>query len=302
MFKNARKILQRMKDKESPRDFESSLSFASPAQDSRRVIVVCNQKGGCGKTTTVINLAAFWAKRGKRVLIIDLDTQAHASLGLGLDVDHLERSIYDVLINSVELDQVIVSTKVKGLSVAPANHLLSGAQLQLANLVARESILKINLNKLALTQHYDYVLIDTSPTLNLITLNGLAAATHVLIPIQPHYFSLEGMKELFITIDLVKERLNSELKILGIVATLYDHRIKANRDIFKELNEYFTDLMLKTPIRYTAKLVEAPSYQLPIVFYAPDSKGAQDYFNLSEELEGVLLKGRNNVAEFRQSG
>ncbi len=300
MFEDLKNIIQRFRDKDStPSSNSSFLEFStnSPKKD-RYVLIVCNQKGGCAKTTTVINLSAYWAHRRKKVLIIDLDTQAHASLGLGVDVDHLPWTIYDVLIHNVDLERVIVPTTIPNLSIAPANHLLSGAQLELANMVARENILRIHLNKLFLHHHYDYVVIDTSPTLNLITLNGLAAATHVLIPLQTHYFALEGMKELLFTIDVVRQRLNSELKVAGILPTMFDARLKVNKEILQDLSDFFKELLLKTTIHYNNKLLEAPRYRQPISVFAPDSRGARDYQSLTDELE-QLLKGSHNAAQLK---
>ncbi len=293
MFQELKKWVEHFVEK------DSRLSTSEPASAlfldesvSPRILVVCNQKGGCGKTTTVINIGAFLASQGKKVLVIDLDTQGHASLGLGVDVEKMNWSIHDVLINNVDLNRVIVPTYVKNLFVCPANHMLSGAQLQLANLMARESILKNALQKLYQSQPYDYCLIDTSPTLNLITLNGLVAASHVLIPIQTHYYALEGMKELFYTIDVVRERLNPSLEIAGILPTIFDSRIKSNRDILAQLNEYFKGLMFKSVIHYSSKLVEAPLYRNPIAIYAPDSKSAKEYGDVTQEVVENLAKGR----------
>lgn len=280
MFEGLNGIFKRYKEKEQG---------AQPEKPKAKIIAVCNQKGGCGKTTTAINLSACLAKNGFRVLLLDLDPQAHASLGLGIGVDNLRWTIYDVLIHNVELEKVTVPTAVNNLSIVPANHLLSGAQLELANLLGRESILRINFKKLFLNQHYDYCVIDTAPTLNLVTLNGLAAASHVLIPIQTHYFSLEGMKELFSTIEIVRDRLNPDIRVLGILPTLFDGRMKINQEMLADLREYFSSLVLNTVIRNNSKVIEASRYRRPVIDYAPESKGAKDYLSLAQEL-GALFE------------
>jgi len=301
MFEDLKRIIRSYKEKrQSFSDMEiQGLVYPLPAgKKASEIIVVCNQKGGCAKTTTAINLGACLAKKGASVLLLDLDPQAHASLGLGVEVDNLRWTIYDVLIHNVELDKIIISSAIDNFFIAPANHLLSGSQLELANLVARESILKINLNKLFLNRHFDYCIIDTSPTLNLVTLNGLVAASSVLIPIQTHYYSLEGMKELFSTIDVIRDRLNPGLRILGILTTLFDGRIKINNQMLEEIREYFGDLVLKTIIHSNSKLLEAARYKKPVINYAPDSRGAKDYCGLAEEID--FIKNENNDARGAQ--
>ena len=238
-------------------------------------------------------MSACLAKKGYSVLLLDLDPQAHASLGLGIEVDHLRLSLYDCLVHNMELEKIILPTAVDNLFLAPASHLLSGAQLELANLVAQESILKINLRKFFLNKAFDYCILDTSPTLNLVTLNGLVAASSVLIPVQTHYYSLEGMKELFSTIDIVRDRLNPDLQILGVLPTIFDGRPKINNEIYHELREYFGHLLLKTIIHSNSKLLEAARYKKPIINYALNSKGAQDYLNLTEEVEHILKESEH---------
>lgn len=252
-------------------------------------IAVCNQKGGCAKTTTAINLSACLAQKGYKVLLIDLDPQAHASLGLGLDVDNLERSIYDVLIENFSLESIIHKTASFNLEIIPANSILSGAQLELANMLGRETVLKIALRKLRLIKKYDFIFLDCSPSLNLITINALVAANCVLIPIQTHYYSLEGMRELFSTIDIVKERLNFELEILGILATLFDRRTKVSHEVLAQIRVYFKEIVFKTVIHNNVKLCEAPIYKKPIHLYASSSQGSKDYQSLAEEV--IALTG-----------
>jgi chromosome partitioning protein len=253
-------------------------------------IAICNQKGGCAKTTTAINLSACLAQKGYKVLLVDLDPQANASLGLGIDLENLERSIYDVLINNLSLESIIQrSSCVDNLDIAAANSVLSGAQLELADMLGRENILTIALRKLRLVKSYDFIFLDCSPSLNLITINALVAANSVLIPIQTHYYSLEGMKELFSTIDIVRERLNFELEILGILATLFDTRTKVSHQMLEQIRDYFKDMVFKTIIHNNVKLCEAPIYKKPIHLYDQKSQGAQDYWALTEEI--IALTG-----------
>lgn len=263
------------------------------------VIAICNQKGGCAKTTTAVNLSAILGEKGYRVLLIDLDPQAHASLGLGVDTEKLERSIYDVLVNNINLESVIHKTGFKNLDIAPATPVLSGAQLELADILGRETVLKIALRKLRLVNQYDFILIDCSPSLNLITINALTAARFVFVPIQTHYYSLEGMKELFSTIEIVKERLNFELETLGILATLFDMRTKINHQVLAQIRDYFKDVVFNTVIHNNVKLCEAPIYKKPIHIYAPVSKGAMDYGSLSDEFI-TRLTGVKEEADARR--
>jgi len=250
------------------------------------VISIANQKGGCGKTTTCINLSACLSRKGFKVLIIDLDAQSHASLGIGIDVDNLSYSTYDVMVKNLELDQAIVPTYIKNLDIAPATSMLTGAQLEIADLLGREEVLRAAIYKMLNTnmKSYDYIIMDCSPSLNLLTINGLVAAQSILIPIQTHYFSLEGMKELFSTMKIVKERLNFQLEIIGILPTLFDTRTRMNRDILRQIKSYFKDKVLQSIIRMNIKLPEASLNKKSIFDYAPSSSGARDYLALTEEI------------------
>ncbi|MBL7069462.1 MAG: ParA family protein [Candidatus Omnitrophica bacterium] len=255
------------------------------------IITICNQKGGCGKTTTSINLSAALAKRGFKVLLIDLDAQSHASLGIGVETDKLTCSIYDVMTKNLELTQAIFSTYAENLDIAPATSMLSGAQLEIVDLLGREGILRTAIYKMlnANKRHYDYIIVDCSPSLNLITINGMVAADYLLVPIQTHYFSLEGMKELFATVDIVKERLNYQLQILGILPTLYDSRTRMNRDILAQIKEYFNKKVFKSAIRMNIKLAEAQISKISIFDYAPDSNGARDHAFLADEVISLTM-------------
>jgi chromosome partitioning protein len=256
------------------------------AKNKTSIIVVANQKGGCGKTTTCINLSTALARRGLKVLIIDLDAQAQASLGVGINTDQLEHSIYDVIVKNIDLQSVILPTNIKNLDIAPACSMLSGAEIEMAALLAREWILRTSISKMLNTSaaNYDYIIMDCSPSLNLTTINGLASAQFILIPAQTHYFSLEGMKELLSTITVVKERLNPQLQVLGILPTLYDIRTKISREILGQMRNYFGDMVFKTAIHSNIKLVEAQVHHQPIYDFAPNSNGVRDYLALAEEV------------------
>ena len=249
------------------------------------IVSVVNQKGGCGKTTTAVNLSACLAMRGYKTLLVDLDAQAHASLGLGINVGEIENSVYNVFKDNVEMQRVAMPTTVSNLNIVPSTNLLSGLHVELSDYLGRESILRIAIRKMLerIEEPYTYIIMDCSPALNIITINALTASNYVLVPIQTHYYSLEGMKELFSTIDVVKERLNFELEVLGIVATLFDRRMKINNDMLVQIKEYFGSLFFPSLINMNVKLIEAPIHKKPITVYDPKSRGAEDYEKLTEE-------------------
>lgn len=246
------------------------------------IIAIVNQKGGCGKTTTAVNLSASLAAGGCRTLLVDLDPQFNATLGLGVEAPE-GKSVHRVLTDDrFPAREAVIPTPVYDLAIIPSHIVLSGADLDLSNLLGRESILATKLE--ALKADYDFIVIDCSPSLSLLTVNALAAADEVLIPIQTHYYALEGMKLLFQTINLVKARLNPRLSILGILPTFYDRRAAISRDVLEGLRGYFGSRVLETIIRINSKLAEAPSAGRPIHLYAPDSRGAEDYKRLTEEV------------------
>ena len=265
-----------------------SIFGSTPIKKETRtsIIAIANQKGGCGKTTTSINLSTGLAGMGLKVLMIDLDAQSQASLGIGINVDDVKYSVYDVLVKNLDLEKAITVTDIDNLDICPASSMLTGAQLEMASLLGREWILRTSINKMinTATRYYDYIIMDCSPSLNLTTINGLSVAQYVLIPAQTHYFSLEGMKELLSTIKIVKERLNPHLGILGILPTLYDIRTRISREILGQMRRYFGDKVFKTAIHTNIKLVEAQVHRQSIYDYCPNSNGARDYLALSQEV------------------
>lgn len=274
------------KSKAIPAGGEELMPDAEVKQEGPSIIAIANQKGGCGKTTTTINLSAGLASMGFKVLVIDLDAQSQASLGIGINADDLKYSIYDVLIRNLELEKAIIGSGIENLDICPASSRLTGAQLELAGQLGREWILRTAINKMLATsdKEYDYIIMDCSPSLNLTTINGLSCAEFVLIPAQTHYFSLEGMKELISTIKIVKLRLNPPLEILGILPTLYDVRTNINRMILGQMRKYFGNKIFSTPIRNNIQLVEAQVHKQSIYDFAPNSNGAMDYLALSKEV------------------
>lgn len=253
-----------------------------------RIIAVVNQKGGVGKTTTAINLGAYLARAGNRVLLIDLDPQANATSGLGVDHKQLTKGVYEVLISPTTMSEVIVSTPIENLHLVPATLSLAGATVELVPLDRREFLLRDNL--VDLEELYDYIIIDSPPSLGLLTINGLVAAREVLVPVQSEYYSLEGLGQLMETIDLVKNNLHPELTMLGVVLTMYDPRFRLSSAVLEELYKYFpAEQIFRSVIPRNVRLAEAPSYGQTIFHYDPKSPGAKAYKKLADEIHRVKL-------------
>ncbi len=247
-----------------------------------RIIAVANQKGGVGKTTTNINLAACLAEAGKKVLTIDADPQGNSTSGLGLDKNAIETTVYNLILGEADIEDVLQKTCVEGLDILPANMNLSGAEIELIGRERREFILKNAVEQIK--DSYDFIVIDCPPSLNLITINALTAADTVLVPIQCEYFALEGLEQLLHTIRLVKERLNPALEIEGIVFTMYDARTNLSLQVVEEIKRSLGNNVYKTIIPRNVRLGEAPSHGLPITQYDGKSKGAECYRLLADEV------------------
>ena len=246
------------------------------------VIAIINQKGGVGKSTTAINLAASLGDLGKRVLVVDFDPQGNATSGFGVDKDSLEHDVYDTLMNSVSIEDVVVASPVEGVSVAPATIQLAGAEIELVSVMARESVLRYVLDPVR--SSYDYIFVDCPPSLGLLTVNALVAADSLLVPIQCEFYALEGLSKLLESMRMVKGRLNPSLDVFGVVMTMFDARTTLSRQVVEEVRDFFGPKVFDTVIPRNVKLSEAPSHGLPINRYDPRSKGALAYAELAEEV------------------
>ncbi len=265
-----------------------------------KILAITNQKGGVGKTTTCVNLAASMASLGKKVLLIDLDPQGNASTGSGIDKAHLKHSVYHVLIGEKTLSEVIMTSEKGGFDIAPANRELAGAEVDLVNELARETRLKAAIAKLVNVKGvaaYDLVLLDCPPALNLVTVNALTAANAVMIPMQCEYYALEGLSDLVNTIKKVRARLNPTLEIEGLLRTLFDNRNMLANQVSAQLISHFGDKVYKTIIPRNIRLAEAPSYGVPVLNYDKASKGAQAYMDLAHE-----INDKENMGKEKKNG
>lgn len=247
-----------------------------------RIIAIANQKGGVGKTTTAINLAACLAEKNKKVLSIDIDPQGNTTSGLGIDKNNLENTIYELFLDECTLDECLFPSLMEGLWVIPSNVNLSGAEIELIAMENKEFLLKNKLD--SVKDDYDFIIIDCPPSLNLLTINAMTAADTVLVPIQCEYYALEGLTQLVHTIDLIKERLNQSLEIEGVVFTMYDARTNLSLQVVETVKQNLNQWIYKTIIPRNIRLAEAPSYGMPIILYDHKSSGAEAYRFLAEEV------------------
>ena len=247
-----------------------------------RIIAIANQKGGVGKTTTAINLSACLAEKGKKVLAIDMDPQGNMTSGLGVDKDSVEKTVYDLIIGEAQIEEIICKEVLENLDVLPTNIDLSAAEIELIGIENKEYIIKNEVEKVK--ENYDFIIIDCPPSLSMLTINAMTTADSVLVPIQCEYYALEGLSQLIHTIELVKERLNSNLEIEGVVFTMYDARTNLSLQVVENVKDNLNQNIYKTIIPRNIRLAEAPSYGMPINQYDPKSSGVESYRLLADEV------------------
>ncbi len=264
-----------------------------------RIISVCNQKGGVGKTTTVVNLGYYLAYKGKNVLIIDLDPQANATSGLGIDKSKIEKSIYDVLINNLNAKEAMHEINMPQLKLIPSNIHLTGAEIELVSFMNREYKLKNALKDIV--NDFDFILIDSPPSLGILTINSLTACNSALIPIQCEYYALEGLSQLLNAVNLVKDNLNQELEIQGVLLTMADYRTNLTSEVIEEAKRFFKEKVFKTIIPRSIKLSEAPGFGKPIHLYDKNSIGAKTYLSLANEILGEAISEDINQLSMQQT-
>ena len=266
-----------------------------------RLIALVNQKGGCGKTTTAVNLAACLAVSNRRVLLIDLDPQANATVSLGVDPGKLERTIYQVLVDdpgddglAIDLPSVVVPSNVPNLDLVPSSIDLAAAELELSARIGRENSLRKKI--LPVRDSYDYIMLDTPPSLGLLTLNALVACEEVIIPIQTHYYALLGMRQLLRTMKVVREEVGHQIEIAGVVPTMYDARTSIGKEILQGIRDYFGDKVFASAIHFNIKLVESSMAGVPVFVHMRASRGAQEYMNLAREVMALEQKAGSAAA------